>query len=319
MSDYIVTFDSTENPPIESLNPHQILTLIVKWTRLKNYWLQGDRDELYALKDRLIQQWAKDGSILAKAIVQRESVAITGMKHQLENAGYYLKHLNYRGDDWWDTLALAQDFKHWETLVDNAELKKRETQELDDALSWARTVLNNPPLELEAINDSLIDTELEKYISDDALNYLKVEALKIFQEVLDRQLTKAEEIYDRLTELPLDYGAIGMNTYSNFQSGQTVHAQFSKWHQLNLDLTGYWLIEFESKIDPSILFQIPYANALAMGFDLESLPSKESLQESLEPEITRAEQEQYPIVKLLKFLGMSPQDFPQRLRIRPQT
>jgi hypothetical protein len=177
-----------------------------------------------------------------------------------------------------------------------------------------KTDINNPRLELEAINDSLIDSELEKYISDDALNYLKVEALKIFQEVIDRQLTKAEEIYDRLTELPLDYGAIGMNTYSNFQSGQTVHAQFSKWHQLNLDLTGYWLIEFESKLDPSILFQIPYANASAMGFDLDGLPYKDSNQESLEPEITRVEQEQYPIVKLLKILGMTAQDFPQRLR-----
>jgi hypothetical protein len=157
---------------------------------------------------------------------------------------------------------------------------------------------------------------LEKYISDRALNYLKVEALKIFQKVLDRQLTGAEEIYDKLTELPLDYGAIGMNTYLNFQSGQTVHAQFSKWHQLNLDLTGYWLIEFQSKIDRSILFQIPYAKALSMGFNLDGLPEKDSSQDSFEPDITRAEQQQYPILKLLKILGMTAQYFPQRLRIR---
>jgi hypothetical protein len=77
MNDRLDTFDSTANPPIESLNPHQILTLIVKWARLKNYWFQGDRDELYALKDRFIQQWVEDGSMFAKAILQRESVAIT--------------------------------------------------------------------------------------------------------------------------------------------------------------------------------------------------------------------------------------------------
>jgi hypothetical protein len=318
MSNRIDTLNH-ENPPLESLDRHKILTLIVKWARLKNYWFQGDRDELYALKDRSIQQWVEDGSIFPQAIVRRESVAITGINHQLKNGGHDLKHLNYRGKDWWDTLALAKDFKHWEILVDFVELKERSTQELDDALSWARTVINNPQLELGDINDSLIDSELEKYISDDALNYLKIEALKIFQEIIDRQLTGVQEIYDRLTELPLDYSAIGMNTYSNFQSGQTVHAQLSKWHQINLDLTGYWLIEFQSKIDPSILFQIPYPTALSMGFDLDSLPEKDSNQESLEPEITLAEQEQYPIVKLLKILGISPQDFPQRLRIRPQT
>jgi hypothetical protein len=316
MSDCIDTFDSTANPPIESLNPHQILTFIVRWARLKNYWFQGDRDELYALKDRFIQQWVEDGSMFAKTILQRESVAITGMKQSLKNAGYYLKHLNYRGDDWWDTLALAKDFKHWETLVNFIELKQRETQELDDALSWARTVLNNPRLELGAINDSLIDSELEKYIADDALDYLRIEALKIFQNVLDRQLTKASEIYDRLTELPLDYGAIGMNTYSNFQSRQIVHAQFSTWHRINLDLTGYWLIEFESKIDPSIKFQIPYANALAMGFDLDSLPDKDASQDSFEPDITLAEQQQYPIAKLLKILDVTTDYFSQGLRNR---
>lgn len=316
MSDYITSFDNSQYLSIESLNSHQVLTFIVKWARLKNYWHQADRDELYGLKDRLIQQWVEDGSIFAKAILQRESVAITGMKHQLNNAGYYLKHLNYRGDNWWDTLALAKDFKHWETLVDFVELQQREPQELDDALSWARTVLNNPCLEIEAINDRLIDSELEKYISDDALNFLKVAALKIFQQIIDRQLIGVQAIYDKLTELPLDYGAIGMNTYSNFQSRQTVHAQFSKWHQLNLDLTGYWLVEFESKIDPSIIFQIPHTNALAMGFNLNSLPDKDSSQDNFEPEITHTEQQQYPIVKLLKILGVSPQDFPQRLRVR---
>jgi hypothetical protein len=319
MSDCIDTFDSTANPPIESLNPHQILTLIVKWARLKNYWFQGDRDELYALKDRFIQKWVEDGSMFTKTILQRESVAITGMKQSLRNTGYYLTHLNYRGEDWWDTLALAKDFRYWETLVDFIELKQRETQELDDALSWARTVLNNPHLEFGAINDNLIYSELEKYISDDALNYLRIEALKIFQNVLDRQLIKAEEIYDRLTELPLDYGAIGMNTYSNFQSKQIVHAQFSTWHRINLDLTGYWLIEFESNIEPSIKFQIPYANALAMGLYLDSLPHKDANQESLEPPITLAEQQQYPIVELFKKLGMTTHDFPQGIRNRFQT
>jgi hypothetical protein len=249
-------------------------------------------------------------------ILQRDSIAIAGMKHQLKNAGHDLKHLNYRGEDWWDTLALAKDFQHWQTLVDFVELNNRSTQDLDDALSWARTVLTNPQLELEDVNDKLIDTELEQYINDDVLNYLRIEALKIFQQVLDRQLIGRQEIYDKLTELPLDYGGIGMNTYSNFQSGQTVHAQFSKWHELNLDLTGYWLVEFESKIDPSILFQIPYATALQMGFDLDSLPEKDSSQDSFEADITLAEQKQYPILKLLKILGMTAQDFPQELRIR---
>jgi hypothetical protein len=316
MGDYIKIVEGSKNPPIESLDLPQVLTFIVKWARLKNYWFQGDRDELFALKDRLIHQWLEAGLISATGILQRDSVAIAGIKQTLKNAGHDLKHLNYRGKDWWDTLALAKDFKHWETLVDFVELKKTSTQELDDALSWARTVVDNPQLELGDINDNLIDTELEQYISDDALNYLRREALKIFQKIIDRQLTGSQEIYDRLTELSLDYGAIGMNTYSNFQSGQTVHAQFSKWHQLNLNLTGYWLVEFESKIDPSIKFQIPYATALAMGFDLESLLYKDSSQDSFELEITSAEQEQYPILKLLKILGMTAQDFPQRLRIR---
>jgi hypothetical protein len=109
-----------------------------------------------------------------------------------------------------------------------------------------------------------------------------------------------------------------MNTYSNFQSRQIVPAQFSTWHRINLDLTGYWLIEVESNIEPSIKFQIPYANALAMGFDLDSLPYRDANEESLESHITLAEQQQYPIVKLLKILGMTAHNFSQGFRNRLQ-
>lgn len=93
------------------------------------------------------------------------------------------------------------------------------------------------------------------------------------------------------------------------------HKDFGKWHEINLSYTGYRLIEFQSTLDESITFHVPYdrRSKLKLDIDYDSLPTAES-EENYGREISIQEQLDYPLVDLLQILGLSLEDFPYKLQ-----
>jgi hypothetical protein len=184
---------------------------------------------------------------------------------------------------------------------------------LEAAISWAKEALGKPDLGIADIDDCLVNCDLEDIVSEEALQVWREDAISIFERVLSGDLASPREIYDCLTALPLDYSdAIGMN-YSRDLWGNIVHRDFSKWHQINLSLTGRWLVEFQSNIDSSVIFHVPYDRAKSVYPNLSDLPSEFSEQEKFGREISISEQKDYPIVELLKILGRNANDFPYKL------
>lgn len=438
--------------PVDQLHPHQALTLVNRWAKLKGYWYQNHLEALYTLKDKLIFQWVDQGSMVVNKVIQRESLAIAKMKAEIDSKGAKLEHLDPLGFDWENTLSHADHFHHWAVLQDlvNGEiqvsfpesiqsqlqqayrlklveyeqqmlvyleaqrrdqkrwlqyqknfrhhvadikkalqsvlestskkkgigefrqalswldsgsisdkqahqiievLKKHQISvhcpdgilpqvveepiapeppilytelqpslyivgslpEIEAAVDWARSVLDQPHLQVSDINEDWVN-QLEDRIANDALNTLKALALQVFEQVIQGELTDSQAIYNALTALPLNYSeAIGMES-SRAQWEDTKHREYSRWHEINLSLTGFWLVEFQSKIDPSVSFHIPYDRAIALGFNPQNVLVGTSDQLSFGREISVAEQQDYPIQELLNILGKEVDRLPRKLR-----
>jgi hypothetical protein len=439
---------STQIETIKLIHPHQALAWLNRWIELPDRWYSEDREELYAVKNCIIQQWVTDNSMAANRIIQRDSPAIAGMRGEIATGGNNLSHLNLYNNLWHQEISASPNFKYYHILNDfengdifvplptevskeleteyqqkitayrNAEadyekaheqyldrvallnkelhdrtplikeiligvkkkaVKKQEISQIkevltslkyktsdirfwmkiqkifqknnistpsiaipvapcrpklperpalcehissenyiegtidsvDEAIAWARTALGNPTLSLYELGDAV--EKIEKYIGNEELALSKRIAIDIFREVLNGTLTKPIDIYDQLTTVSLDYeAAIGMYTYSDRRSRESVHANFSRWHEINLDLHGYWLIEFVSTIDPEICLHIPYRKAVDF-MDIKNLPIEVSTQENFGRAMTEAEQKLYPVEGLLNILSLSKTNFPHEL------
>ncbi len=184
---------------------------------------------------------------------------------------------------------------------------------VEEALSWAKERLGNSSLRCADFSEDFIFGVIEPIVAEDALEILKSKALDIFQDALKKKNLSPKEVYESLTGLRLDYeDAIGMRSYTN-RWHDTKHADYSKWHEINLSFTGGWLVEFESKADASICLHIPYDLA-KNRIPVESLPREFSEQETYGRGITPSEQKAYPVAELLAILGKNPSDFPCELK-----
>ncbi len=185
--------------------------------------------------------------------------------------------------------------------------------EVESAISWCKSIVGDTfPKHLNEIDSNFLVDNLERDILKSALDEIRSEVLDIFREVLEGQLKDPEEIWDKLTDFDIDYSnAIGMEGYTNFRSYETSHREFGKWHEINFSPTGYWLIEFQSFVNPEITFHVPYDNLhkLNIKLDVGMLPQTYSTQSSFGREITVEEQRKYPLKKLLQILGWSADDF----------
>lgn len=187
---------------------------------------------------------------------------------------------------------------------------------LDAAIAWAKEQLNDPDLSICDINHDFLSEYLEMIVAEDALETLRAKALEIFQGVLDQRMPDARKVYDALTELTLDYEeAIGMPTHYRDRRrwNSQEHGNYCRWHEINLSCTGAWLVEFQSKVDPSVCLHLPY-DPIKSEAMIQSLPFGFSAEESFGREITIAEKREYPIADLLAILGRSVDDFPMNLQ-----
>lgn len=186
--------------------------------------------------------------------------------------------------------------------------------EIEKALIWAEQFVYNMP-EYDELSDNFI-VDLQYKIKDYILGKHQKLALDIFQQVVDGELYNSKEIYSALTKLNIDYfSSIGMKSYKN-RNRNYRHADYSRWHQINFSATGYWLVEFQSLLEPSITFHIPYDACKQLDFKLnhEVLPTVESSEETYGRQVSKIEQENYPITKLVKLLGYEVSDFPYKLQ-----
>ena len=171
----------------------------------------------------------------------------------------------------------------------------------------------------------MICIELDQKILEINLDWQRKEVLSIFQQVLSGELEDPRIIYAKLTAYELDYDeAIGMRSWRN-RFHEWSHGDFGAWHQINLSLTGHWLIEFQATENPEIIFHSPYdrRKGLNFDFDWDKLSCKDSDQANFGRAATEEEQEQYPIEELVRIFGMSALDFPYGLSeyeppVRPQ-
>lgn len=202
--------------------------------------------------------------------------------------------------------------------IDTNEYIEGTIHSIDKAIEWARIALNKPNLDLQNLGGAVYD--LEEIIANEALSYLKSCATDIFEDVITGKLRTPEEVYSDLDTLELDYSsAIGMNTYTNRQNNnESVQSNYSNWHKINLDLYGYWLVEFLSSVDSTICFHIPYSQCLDL-IDVTNLPTEHSTQEQFGRAIDLDEQQLYPIEDLLGIFNMSKDNFPEKLYTYCQT
>lgn len=189
---------------------------------------------------------------------------------------------------------------------------------VESAIEWAKQKYGDGfPSEYYKIDDSFICCDFEKVILEGELDNMREYALEIFQQVVDGKITDPHTIWDRLTDLGLDYeSAIGMRCFRDRRNwGQVAHAEYGTWHEINLSPTGYWLVEFQSIEIPEITFHVPYKRVLdlKMPVHLNSLPQIED-DSKMGREISPEEREAYPLGKVIEILGVSVGDFPYQLR-----
>ncbi len=191
---------------------------------------------------------------------------------------------------------------------------------VEDAFQWLKSYAEERlslPECITELDDFFICCELENELAEDSLDEMRTEALKIFESVLNGSLSDPYKIWDKLTELELDYyDALGMTSYTNYRYHQTRQKDFSKWHEINFSRTGFWLVEFQSAENEAITFHMPYDQAVKIFSEsmLSNLPTDETDQIGYGREITVNEQRDYPISDLVKILGMTEDDFPHGLR-----
>lgn len=99
--------------PLVNLHPHQALTLLNRWAKLKDYFYHADRNALYALKGKTIAGWLATGEVTATRLICRESPAISWMKEQVDTGGESLEHLHYMK---WQSNIFSPALGHWQLL-----------------------------------------------------------------------------------------------------------------------------------------------------------------------------------------------------------
>ncbi|AFZ11565.1 hypothetical protein Cri9333_0622 [Crinalium epipsammum PCC 9333] len=190
-------------------------------------------------------------------------------------------------------------------------------QQVEEAIAWARE-LCEVPNDYADINDDFVCFDLEPAIRDRYLENQVECALSIFQQVLSGELKDPKEIWDLLTALDLDYDeTLGMRCFTDYRNYENRHADYNTWHNINLSVTGYWLIEFQSQEIPEIVFHVPYDRVATWDevIDIDSLPKVED-ESQMGREISEQEKIIYPLSELLPYFGLSTSDFPRRLEIR---
>lgn len=188
--------------------------------------------------------------------------------------------------------------------------------EVESALNWAETLVDLPEFTCD-IDSNFICDELESILQEVILDRVREEVLTIFERVITGSLSNPEKIWDELIKFEIDYSeAIGMESYYDFRSHQNYHRDYSKWQEINLSPTGYWLVEFISIEDSTISFHVPYDRIKSTSnikINLDDLPKVTSIQANFGREINEEEKEKYPIDSLLNILGFSSEDFPFEL------
>ena len=190
--------------------------------------------------------------------------------------------------------------------------------EVEAALAWVSEFAKDLiPETLCEINDDWICGELDERFLELTLAQQRQEVLGIFSDVLSGQLTDPRAIWNLLTSYDFDYEpAIGMRSHYVRQFRRTVHNTFGPWHEINLSLTGHWLIEFQGIHQPEISFHLPYDRRRQLNFDCdwEALPRWSSEQAHFGREVNDEEQEAYPIEALVQVFGKTASDFPRGLK-----
>ncbi len=187
-------------------------------------------------------------------------------------------------------------------------------EEVDAAITWMK---NFAPEIGETIDEdyNLWDSEIPSLIE---VCYRQIShketiatALNVMREALSGKFT-TKELWDKLSDLRIDYeNAIGMKCNYNFRSRSQQHRGYSKWHEINFSLSGYWLVEFQSTVDPTVMFHVPYDR---VSVEVNKLPVVQSDQEQYGCEISEEEQNNYPLLSLLSILGYTEYDFPHDLK-----
>lgn len=179
--------------------------------------------------------------------------------------------------------------------------------EIENALAWVRSLvaIDHP----SNIDEDFVYVELQEALQEVVLKRIEREILEIFEKTIAGSYASPKDVYQALTSYEIDYeSALDMSNYYDYRNHFTTHRDFSKWHEINFSPTGFWLIEFQSLIEPSITFHVPYNRKIAI--DRDRLPKIESTQAKFGREINRQEKKLYPIEDLLKILDLSLEDFP---------
>jgi hypothetical protein len=192
--------------------------------------------------------------------------------------------------------------------------------EVDEAIAWMKSFALETGF---AIDDDFKcwDSRVTDFIEDYYREVDKEETIELVLEImrsaLDGKLT-AKEVWDGLTDFEIDYeSAIGMRCEYKRHYNEEKHRDFGKWHEINLSMSGYWLVEFQSTIDTTLVFHLPYENVLLKKCfalaNLNQLPVEHSLQEHYGREISSEERAHYPLLPLLSVFGYDESDFPYEL------
>jgi hypothetical protein len=184
---------------------------------------------------------------------------------------------------------------------------------VDEALDYARkAILCEPDESPSSIASRCFEVE---HAICDLLLANEIESLiHTCKRILSGKLQTSEAIYDELIEHELDFSeTLGLNTYTD-SWGNTTHARFGKWHETNLDPKGLWLVEFQSQIDRTCTFHMPYNEAIRHGIKVSTLPVHKSDVSNYGRAVTAEEQALYPIELLLSMFDLSPTDFSYGLR-----
>jgi|GEM_PF-2915031 len=424
----------TAEAPVNQLHSHQVLALINRYAKLKNYFYYADIDVLYDIKDSNIREWVKAGEMVATKVIQRANYTFEAMKTTIALHGEPLEPWD---DDHFDTdnfvpedvqpilrslwdlvengVCIFRDKLLYESeLVEylavkaiyDAEIQRRQpiqseyskicnrwkSLRWDSVCKWAKENKLNPPTKSKRKRDRFIAhaqrlgfsyppigvtkpvftklicpkaPEKEEYVTasdyqigmdeevDTAIIWMKnfaveigeiidadykcwnsciptlvedhyrqvshqkatATAIEVMREALFGRLT-AKQIWDKLSDLRIDYeNAIGMKCRYNFQIKSQQHRGFSKWHEINLSLSGYWLVEFQSTVDSTVIFHVPYDRvSIISAVEVNQLPVVHSEQEHYGCEISEEEQNNYPLLSLLSILGYTEYDFPRGLK-----
>lgn len=196
------------------------------------------------------------------------------------------------------------------TLISFEECLELKIPEVVKALKWARSLLNQPELSISDIDIDLV-SEIEQAIIKEDLESLNNQAYIIFQQTINGHLAPIE-VYERLTALNLDYSeTLGLKCRQD-RFGNNHVLDFGSKHELNLSLTGLWLVEYQSVLFPEIFWYSRYD--CVPKPQIAHLAQIEIDQDELIQELSIQEQQTYPIANLMQILHISIDDFPRKLK-----